>query len=150
MKNYAVLFARAARWLSPLPGSRMFAHVFAHRDFPYHFEARDETDWMARHFFSGGTMPSLDLFLHYAPPDLPVKEVFWVNGRHYSRTLEAWLARHDAARPAVLGVFRETYGPAQALRWFVMWRLFYLACSELFAFGGGDEWGVAHYVLERP
>jgi cyclopropane-fatty-acyl-phospholipid synthase len=150
MKNYDALFAKASRWLSPKGGARMFAHVFAHRSFPYHFEAKDETDWMARHFFSGGTMPSLDLFLHFQQPGLKIADVWWESGRHYSRTLEAWLARHDAARPAVLALFAETYGAERALRWFVMWRLFYLACSELFAYEGGDEWGVAHYLFEKP
>jgi cyclopropane fatty-acyl-phospholipid synthase-like methyltransferase len=149
MKNYEVVFARVARWLGP--GGRFFAHVFAHRDFPYHFEARDETDWMARHFFSGGTMPSLDLFLRFQEPaGLRAADIWWVDGRHYSRTLEAWLARHDRARRAVLAIFEQTYGAREALRWFVMWRLFYLACSELFAYAGGDEWGVAHYLFEKP
>jgi cyclopropane fatty-acyl-phospholipid synthase-like methyltransferase len=174
MKNYEVLFARVASWLKPQ--GKMFVHVFAHRDFPYHFEARDSSDWMARHFFSGGTMPSLDLFLYFtgarsssggggntssldsgrgasssAPGGyLRIADVWWVNGKHYSRTLEAWLARHDQQRRAVLRLFAETYGPGEAaLRWFVMWRIFYLACSELFAYGGGDEWGVAHYLFEK-
>jgi cyclopropane-fatty-acyl-phospholipid synthase len=178
MKNYELLFARVASWLNPR-GGKFFVHVFAHRDFPYHFEAKDETDWMARHFFSGGTMPSLDLFLYFQGasgggatqggggqggggssdrnnaknPDgayLRIADVWWVNGGHYSRTLEAWLARHDQQRREVLRLFAGTYGPGQAaLRWFVMWRIFYLACSELFAYSGGDEWGVAHYLFER-
>lgn len=148
-KNYEVIFSRVARWLKPR--GRFFAHVFAHRDFPYHFESRDASDWMARHFFSGGTMPSLDLFLYFQEPaGLRLADCWWVDGRHYSRTLEAWLVRHDRARAAVLAIFAETYGPREALRWFVMWRLFYLACSELFAYGGGDEWGVAHYAFEKP
>jgi cyclopropane-fatty-acyl-phospholipid synthase len=148
MKNYDTLFGRVAGWLKP--GGRAFVHVFAHRDFPYHFEAKDETDWMARYFFSGGTMPSADLFLHFQQPNLKLRDFWWINGAHYSRTLEAWLARHDAARAQVLDLFRETYGAGNELRWFVMWRLFYLACSELFAYRGGAEWGVAHYVFERP
>jgi cyclopropane-fatty-acyl-phospholipid synthase len=149
MKNYDVLFSRIARWLKPGKG-KFFCHVFAHRDQPYHFEARDETDWMARHFFSGGTMPSLDLFLHFQQPGLKIADVWWVNGKHYSRTLEAWLARHDQAKRGVMGIFEETYGRGEALRWFVMWRIFYLACSELFAYRGGDVWGVAHYLFEKP
>lgn len=28
-------------------------------------------------------------------------------------------------------------------------RLFYLACSELFAYRGGEEWGVGHYRFTK-
>jgi len=74
----------------------------------------------------------------------------YVNGVQYSRTLEAWLANQDANRRAVLELFERTYPKGQALKWMVYWRLFYLSCSELFAFNGGDEWGVAHYLFQKP
>ena len=35
----------------------LFVHVFSHRRFAYHFVAREESDWMARYFFTGGLMP---------------------------------------------------------------------------------------------
>jgi hypothetical protein len=94
---------------------------------------------MAKYFFSGGTMPSLDLLLHFQR-HLAISGLWYVSGTHYSRTLEAWLVNHDKERRYVMGLFERTYGRAAALKWFVYWRLFYLACSELFNFNGGEEW----------
>ena len=44
---------------------------------------------------------------------------------------------------------QATYGKGQGLRWLVYWRLFYLACSELFAYNGGNEWFVGHYLFTK-
>jgi len=104
---------------------------------------------MAKYFFSGGTMPSHDLLLFFQQ-HLSIQSMWWVSGTHYSRTLEAWLRNQDRERRTVMSIFERTYGRAQALKWLVYWRLFYLACSELFNFGGGEEWGVGLYLFEKP
>ncbi|KAF8068348.1 (S)-coclaurine N-methyltransferase [Scenedesmus sp. PABB004] len=139
MKNYAELLRRVASWLRP--GGALFVHIFCHKACPYHFEVRDESDFMARYFFSGGTMPSLDLLLYFQA-HLTLQQQWWVNGANYSATCEAWLANQDRQRKAIMPIFAKTYGREAALKWFVYWRLFYLACSELFAFNRGEEWGV--------
>jgi hypothetical protein len=112
-------------------------------------QVKGEDDWMAKYFFSGGTMPSHDLLLFFQQ-HLTLASMWWVNGAHYSRTLEAWLRNQDRARRAVLELFERTYGRGQGLKWFVYWRLFYLACSELFNFSGGEEWGVGLYLFTKP
>jgi len=146
MRNYRELLARIASWL--VPDGRLFVHVFCHRRRPYLFEDRGPSDWMARHFFTGGLMPSADLFRHFE--DDLVSEDFWrLGGEHYARTLEAWLAELDRRRQGVLELFAATYGTADAERWLHRWRLFFIACSELFAYRGGREWFVAHSLL-RP
>ncbi len=146
MRNYEELLRRIAGWLAP--DGLLFVHVFAHRSFAYPYEDRGPSDWMARHFFTGGQMPSHDL-LRRIDRDLHVVEDWRLNGAHYARTLEAWLVRMDAARAAILPMFREVYGTSDAERWWHQWRVFFLACAELFAYGGGEEWGVSHYVFTR-
>jgi len=143
VKNYERVFARAATWLKP--GGKMFVHIFTHRAFPFHY-----TDgWMAKTFFSGGQMPSDDLLLHFQR-DLALVDHWIVPGTHYARTCEAWLQRLDSNRAAALAVTRQVYGDHQRLKWFVNWRLFFIACAELFAYAGGNEWAVSHYLFVNP
>jgi cyclopropane-fatty-acyl-phospholipid synthase len=145
MRNWEALFARVASWLEP--DGRFFMHVFCHRRHAYRYSDEGPADWMARNFFTGGIMPSEDL-PRRCDRDLEVIEQWRVGGLHYSRTLEAWLERMDARRDALLPLFRATYG-ADAERWFARWRMFFMACSELFRYRGGGEWFVAHTLL-RP
>ncbi len=146
MRNYRQLMGRIAGWLAP--EGRLFVHVFCHRERPYLFEHDGGADWMARHFFTGGLMPSADLFLEFRD-DLEVEDSWLVSGRHYERTARAWQRRLESDRAAVVELFTDVYGAAGARRWYQRWRLFFLACAELFAYNGGDEWLVGHYRLRR-
>jgi cyclopropane-fatty-acyl-phospholipid synthase len=146
MRNWEELLRRAGAWARP--GGLLFVHIFSHLRFAYPFEVRAATDWMAEHFFTGGLMPSHDLPLHFQE-QFRIRERWLVDGEHYRKTAEAWLARLDRNRAAVLALFASVYGSAQALRWLVRWRVFFLACAGLFGFAGGAEWMVSHYLFER-
>jgi cyclopropane-fatty-acyl-phospholipid synthase len=147
MKNWPLLFGRIARWLRP--NGLFFLHVFSHARFAYHFVARDDTDWMSRYFFTGGMMPSADL-VPRIKSTLLLKDHWTVNGRHYQRTAELWLQNMDRNRAALRPLIESTYGAGQATRWWVYWRVFFMACAELWGYAGGEEWNVSHYLLERP
>lgn len=146
MRNHPALLARVASWLEP--GGRLFLHVFSHKDYCYPFEDEGDDDWMARHFFSGGLMPSHGLLPSLSRPDLKLAGDWFLPGTHYGRTSEDWLANVDARRGEVLEVLRGAYG-ADAPVWLARWRLFFMACAELFNYRGGSEWGVSHYVFDK-
>lgn len=146
MRNYQALLAKLGRWLRP--GGKLFVHVFAHRTLAYPFEVRDGSDWMSRYFFTGGLMPSARLLGEFQD-DLALEQQWWIDGTHYERTANDWLAGMDARRDQILPVFRAGYGARDADRWFQRWRMFYMAVAELFGYRGGTEWGVAHYRFRR-
>ena len=146
MRNYETLLARVAGWLED--DGKLFVHIFCHRRLAYLFQIEGDDDWMARYFFTGGLMPSLDLLERF-DKDLRVAQQWTIDGSHYQRTLLAWLHNLDERRSEALDVLGRHYGPDQAHRWFVRWRLFLLGCAELFGYHGGCEWMVAHHLLEK-
>ena len=146
MRNYRELMARVSAWLRP--GGRLFVHIFCHRELAYVFQTEGDDNWMGRHFFTDGLMPSDNLLLHFQD-DLQLTRRWRVNGRHYEKTCNAWLENMDRHRDSLMPVFHRTYGE-DAPAWFNRWRVFHMACAELFGFRGGNEWYVSHYLFQRP
>jgi cyclopropane-fatty-acyl-phospholipid synthase len=147
LRNWRRMLQRVHGWLRP--GGLFFKHVFCHRDTPYLFEDRGADDWMSRHFFSGGMMPSDDLPLYFQDHLTLLDRWCW-SGRHYEKTANAWLATMDNRREGVLRVLAATYGREHSALWWQRWRLFFMACAETFAYEDGETWRVGHYLFERP
>lgn len=146
MRNYRTLLGNIARWLAP--GGQLFVHIFVHRHLMYPFEVEGEDNWMGRYFFTGGLMPSADTLLHFQDA-LALEERWLVPGTHYERTANHWLANQDANADEVLRVLASCYGERDAARWAQRWRMFWMACAELFGYRNGAEWLVAHYRFRR-
>lgn len=145
MSNWRALLGRIHDWLAA--DGRLFLHVFSHCSTPYRFDHGDPDDWIARHFFTGGVMPSHGLIRRLEAPFAVEEEWRW-SGVHYQRTAEDWLANYDAHTASIFDILRRVYGGAAAL-WMRRWRLFFLATAELFGAAHGEAWGVSHYRL-RP
>jgi len=146
VRNYQVLLERIAGWLRP--GGKLFVHIFCHRELMYPFETERDDDWMGRHFFTGGLMPAADTFLHFQQ-HMVVEQEWRLAGSHYEKTANHWLANQDAHRDEVLRVLAGTYGASQAKLWHQRWRMFWMACAELFGYDDGNEWLVGHYRFQR-
>jgi cyclopropane-fatty-acyl-phospholipid synthase len=146
MRNYETLMQRIGGWLKT--GGTLFVHIFSHKTYAYPFEVRDATDWMAKHFFTGGIMPSDDLLLYFQK-DLTLREHWRVDGRHYGQTAEHWLQNMDRKRESIVPLLAETYGPDQVGRWWVYWRVFFMSCAELWNYSKGKEWLVSHYLFRK-
>lgn len=146
MRNYESLLQRISNWLKP--DGKLFVHIFCHRELAYPFETDGSANWMGRYFFTGGIMPSADMFSHFSK-HLRVERQWKWNGLHYQLTAQAWLDNLDANRSEVLPILRKAYGERPATRWLNRWRMFFLACSELFGYDQGEQWFVSHYLLEQ-
>lgn len=146
LRNYDELFARIATWLAPQ--GRLFVHVFCHRSAAYAFETEGSGNWLGRHFFTGGIMPSRDLFSHFSR-DLAIERQWNVSGLHYMRTAEDWLSNMDRHRRSIIPILSAAYGSSNAALWFQRWRIFFMACAELWGFARGREWHVAHYLFRH-
>ncbi|NIP86703.1 MAG: methyltransferase domain-containing protein [Planctomycetales bacterium] len=142
MRNYEELLRRIAGWLRP--EGRLFVHLFCHARFAYLFEANGRANWMGRHFFTGGMMPAADLLPRFGQ-HLQREAEWQVGGLHYAQTAEAWLANLDARRQEAEDLFAADMSRSQARLQLQRWRMFFMACDELFRFDNGRQWGVAHY-----
>ncbi len=149
MRNYQTLLQRISTWLDK--DGLLFVHIFCHHRLMYPFETdsadSEQGNWMGRYFFTGGLMPALDTLMHFQQHLL--LDNFWaVDGRHYERTANAWLANLDASRQRVDAVCEQIYGAGQGRLWAQRWRMFFMACAELFGYRQGSEWLVAHYLFK--
>jgi len=144
MRNYQALMQKVATWLKP--GGKLFVHIFSSIHLAYTLNISN--NWLAKYFFAGGTMPSDDLLLRFQD-DLILRDHWHINGMHYSRTLETWLYTMDSKADTIKPILAQTYGPGEVTCWWVRWRLFFIACSELMAHDNGNEYIISHYLFEK-
>ncbi|MBL8809181.1 MAG: class I SAM-dependent methyltransferase [Planctomycetaceae bacterium] len=145
VRNHELLMQRISNWLNP--AGKLFVHIFCHHRFTYPFEDEGSASWMARYFFSGGIMPSQNLLLNYQKHLTLARQWCW-EGQHYEKTSNAWLNRMDASESEITPILKQAYGKDWKL-WQSRWRMFFMACAELFGYQNGSEWFVSHYLFDR-
>jgi cyclopropane-fatty-acyl-phospholipid synthase len=146
MRNYDILLERISSWLKT--DGKLFVHIFCHREIAYPFEVKGKSDWMSQYFFTGGIMPAFDTFRQF-DRHLRIEADWKVSGQHYEKTSNHWLAAQDQNKAAIMETFKQCYGADQATIWFQRWRMFYMACAELFGMQEGKEWLVGHYRFSK-
>lgn len=146
MRNYQQLFDKVGDWLRT--DGKLFVHIFCHRSVLYPFETEGDDNWMGRYFFTGGLMPSADTLLHFQDK-MRIEKHWLVNGQHYQKTAEAWLQNTDKNAEQITELFSELYGEKEGAIWLQRWRLFFMACAELFGYRDGTEWLVSHYLFQK-
>lgn len=142
VRNYQTLLRKIARWLKP--DGKFFVHIFCHKLLAYPFETEGQDNWMGRHFFTGGLMPARDTLLHFQD-QLVIERQWDYSGDHYRKTAEAWLANLDEYKEPIAQLFDTVYGTSNGQLWVQRWRMFFMACAELFGYEDGGQWMVAHY-----
>lgn len=146
MRNWPELLHRINGWLKD--DGRLFLHIFVHREFAYLFNEPGKNNWMAEHFFKEGMMPA-EMLLFMLNDDLLVENHWCINGTHYAKTLRAWLEAIDRNKENAIEILARHSSPEEAVLQFGRWRIFFMACEELFGFKEGNEWYVAHYLLKK-
>lgn len=146
MRNYQKLLEKIAGFLKD--DGKLFVHIFTHREFAYLYEEKDPSDWIAKYFFTGGIMPSDDIF-SYFQNHLKVEQQWQVDGTHYQKTSEEWLKNMDKNKDKIIPILKATYGADQTTKWWVYWRVFFMSCAELWGYRHGTEWIVSHYLFQK-
>ncbi|MCA9406073.1 MAG: class I SAM-dependent methyltransferase [Candidatus Omnitrophica bacterium] len=146
MRNYQKLLSKVAEFLKD--DGKLFIHIFTHKEFAYLYDETDESDWIAKYFFTGGIMPSDDLLLYFQD-HFKIAHHWRVSGTHYQKTAEHWLENMDRHKTHIMPLMAETYGSEEAGKWWVYWRVFFMACAELWGYNGGNEWIVSHYLFTK-
>lgn len=145
VRNYQSLLQRIRGWLDQ--DGLLFAHIFCHHRLMYVFETNDnegdQGNWVSRYFFTGGLMPALDTLLHFQN-DLQIKAFWTVGGQHYEQTANAWLDNLDKNKAEVARLCEQVYGTEEGQHW----RMFFMACAELFGYRNGREWLVGGYLFK--
>jgi cyclopropane-fatty-acyl-phospholipid synthase len=146
MKNYQSLLREISHLLKQ--DGKLFVHIFSSIHYPHEYDAGNPRDWMAQTFFTAGLMPTDDLLLHFQD-DLILENHWRINGKHYTKTLNAWNAKMNLQKKEILPVLSRTYGDKNLTKWWVNWKLFFLGCAETWNLDRGREYIVSHYLFSR-
>ena len=146
MRNWNQLLKNISSWLDAK--GLLFIHIFTHRNLSYLLNGDEKINWMSENFFKEGMFPSQYL-LPICNDHLITKKIWHVNGQHYAQTLRAWLDNFDKNKKNINEIFEKYNTNEKSSTLYSRWRIFFIACEELFRFKKGEEWFVTHYLLEK-
>ncbi|MEA2071616.1 MAG: class I SAM-dependent methyltransferase, partial [Asgard group archaeon] len=146
MRNYQKLFQKIQQFLKD--NGKLFIHIFTHKNQPYLFEKDDETDFMAKYFFTGGTLPTADILFYFAE-NFTIEHHWRINGKHYEKTLNSWLWKMKKKKQQLLPIIEDVYGSKNKRKWWVYWKVFFIANAAIFGWKKGNHWFVSHYLFKK-
>ena len=144
MNNWTKLLNNTFEWLKN--DGRLFIHYFCHKNYYYRF-SKDSNSWMEKYFFSGGSMPNLDI-LKMIDHSYKIEELRRVSGMNYHKTLELWYENLKLNKNKIMKTDFKDDKLSSKIH-YNRWKVFILACSELFKLHNGEEYLVAHALLKK-
>lgn len=121
-----------------------FFQILGHKRFSY---IMSNKSWMGRNFFTGGIVPSMNLF-SYFNNHLKIKDKYIISGTEYSKTLDSWLNKMYQNKEKIMKIFKMNYGD-NANYYFQSWRMFYLMSSASFGYNQGNDYCVAYFTMVK-
>ena len=146
LTNYSKVFQKLSQWSDEQ--TKLFIHIFTHKDYPYQLSDNQDESWLGHHFFANGMMPSVDLFEKVQKTFKVEKQWIWP-GTHYEKTANHWLKNLELNKDKVIPLFEKHYGKEESITWYNRWKVFFISCAELFGYNKGQLWGVTHYLLSK-
>ena len=147
MRNWNKLLKNISTWLSD--DGFLFVHIFTHKNLSYLLNGKEKINWMSENFSKEGMFPSQYL-LPICNDHLITKKMWHVNGKHYAKKHYALgLIILIKIKKLFILYLKNTILKKKSSTLFCRWRIFFIACEELFGFGKGEEWFVTHYLLEK-
>ena len=63
--------------------------------------------------------------------------------------LDLEVIKMDENKTNIMPIMEDTYGKKDAVKWFVFWRIFFMACAELWGYNNGNDWLVSQYLFSK-
>jgi len=144
MNNWSKLINNISEWMAD--DSRLFVHYFCHKNYFYKF-SKNNNSWMEKYFFSGGSMPNLNIF-NDLDHSLTLDKSWFESGYNYHKTLEFWYQNLKFNKKNILNIDFEDKSISSKTH-YNRWKVFILACSELFKINNGEEYLIGHALLKK-
>lgn len=140
--NYELLFHKFSKILKK--DGYCFIQILGHSKNTY---IMNKDSWMGRNFFTGGVVPSMNLFEKF-DNHLIVCQKHIISGIQYSKTLDSWLDNMYINKSKIMKILNKHY-PKESDYLYQSWRMFYLMSSVSFSFNDGNDYCLGYFIMKK-